>query len=475
MYFSNPLEPRIPNRPPWAGYAESQYDWKPSPGVYLSPIWSVAADYAGGHALLDSSVSAEGIIDFHLPIVIGLNVEGLPLITDPDAIFVINEAYNAFRRETRENIWQKGELNQANFQEFVNTSIQSWMLSHIDGLWDLLKDFSNPDLKKPLLMISRFRDPETAIAWLNETSLRRGYPMPVFYSSLPDDFVRFATQMYMTSKPVDSDRVVSLSSFTITENAKIIQPPIFLWNSEYQAQKLMYHGTTLSATLNAFPELEDSLPKEKINILNQFWEQEVLRRDNLAGEALGQMMAGFLPKEATRRNPVSKALVLVHPEPQNEIERELVCLGSLAIDETRNSDLFPKIGRYLDLHHDEYDYLVYLPSEIQKDDDAIWSSLLVHPSIKKYQDEFDVINGEDLEAQAMILKNILLLKGISEVHLAGLAFNCCVRDIAYWLEGKAEEVNFAPRGHALVNLPAERLKLIEETVLEVEILPDLTD
>src|SRR5271157_667441 len=102
------------------------------------------------------------------------------------------------------------------------------------------------------------------------------------------------------------------------------------------------------------------------------------------------------------QRPIAKAIVLVHPEPQNDEERYLVARG-LPLKETVNYQLFTRIGKYLDRNLSKYQYGVYLPA-VYINQDPVWDSPFINPSIRRHQNILDLINVYSLEEQAIILK-----------------------------------------------------------------------
>lgn len=154
-----------------------------------------------------------------------------------------------------------------------------------------------------------------------------------------------------------------------------------------------------------------------------------------------------------------KALVLVHPEPQSDVERDLVRAGILAIEDTENSALFKRIGAYL--AKCKYDYVVYLPSEEIGLIDP-WTSPLIPPAIacQSEKHEMDLIDADSLEEQVQLLERILRAKKITKVYIAGLARECCVADTADYLSGQEHGLD----GMQLISKP-----------FKVFILSNLTD
>ncbi len=138
-----------------------------------------------------------------------------------------------------------------------------------------------------------------------------------------------------------------------------------------------------------------------------------------------------------------KALVLVHPEPQSDIERDLVRAGVLAIEDTENAALFKRIGAYLARHakHAEYEYIAYLPSEEIGLLDP-WTSPLIPAAIKRH--EMDLIDAHSMDDQVKLLEQVLRAKKITTVHVAGLARECCVMDTADYLSGNEHGLDGMP-------------------------------
>lgn len=284
MFYQNPLEPRIPVRPPWAEYAEINSGWVATPGIYVTPFWNLAASFAGGQALSRSKVVSDTQITIDPAVVIAIDSSRISVQTDPDAAYIINQAYNAFRLEIVRGLTDYPNIE--NFEKSFSKRVAPWMLTHINGLYQLLMTYieDEPDIDKPFVMISKFAGKQAAFEWFSQMTERRGTKVPVPYLELSPEFVGFATKMYYIPDSVSLTEILEIVGVAASD----AKPFGVLYRSDKLFGTPIFHGTTLSAITAAFPEASlDGLVLQDLTVV---WRNFVIEQDRQMGENLAEMM-----------------------------------------------------------------------------------------------------------------------------------------------------------------------------------------
>ena len=342
----NPLEPRIPTSPPYESYARQELTplgvtrapWEPVAGIYVTTDKELAESYAGGRAVTDWKQSnignqplllptqpekylpavmkefestpnwdswkpnkwLEAIINstkiqfITIPAILEINTEGLPIQTDPDVAFVLNESYNRFRRliDAEEMAEERGA--DAAYQWFRNRRISPHELADVEGLYELLcliNTDRTADILRPIYMLEKFYGKENAWKWLTKRG-RGPYLYPAKYNPLPDEFIQFAANMYVITSEINFRSLISVTSVTITDDGELLSysQPLYDHRSPYKiaTESKMYHGTTLLAILEAFPEIINHLNLPAVEFLKKLWHSFLIKKhiaDEIAAEA----------------------------------------------------------------------------------------------------------------------------------------------------------------------------------------------
>jgi hypothetical protein len=359
--YRNPLDPKLPSHKDMKRLDYSTLE--PVEGVYLTDDWYVAANFAMGQSIanyastfgdntrtsipgthpmlqlsypkLDQLLQKHGFKNHEkwdddrydysewgvlLPVVLELDVGGLPLYQDPEVELVLNFSYDRFRKRSKQVFreWsRKSKIRDLKKRwEMIQTA------PYTDDDWRDFKDeadYSKEMLTYQLVPASeryamarelsikrvdlgresqsreigstvldtlgpQFKNPLKALeSALGEAFAKDWYTKSEFDTTpLPDSFIESAGLFYTTSQ-IQVNRVTAISGVVlpggIPESPAYQDGPYWtpypeLLYSGDSSDKMLFHGTTLIAVMQAFPELLDRVPQE----LKEHWYEIQLKQ-----------------------------------------------------------------------------------------------------------------------------------------------------------------------------------------------------
>ena len=185
-----------------------------------------------------------------LPLVLEIDVEGLPIAPDPETAWLVSRVFEKFIKKARgksksynETLFHK--ISDFNFDITEHAAYRELGSINSDKAEQIVHDL-NPALVTPLNALQ---------AIMGETYARNWFSKP---GPLPAALLDFIGGFY-TTKSISADRIMSVSTRFPNDHPRDKVYTLYSSPDKHPQQHILYHGTGSDVLVKALPEIAESL------------------------------------------------------------------------------------------------------------------------------------------------------------------------------------------------------------------------